>query len=91
MDGLTAWQETAMAFGKGLTDLAGQLGLSWPALPAGFSGLVFVALAGGVVALTRRRQDLFSGFSVGWAFAGLLGATGMVMLTDALAPPATLG
>lgn len=78
-----------MTFGKGLTGLTEQLGLSWQALHAGFSGLVFVALAGGVVAFTRRRQDLFSGFSVGWAFALLLGATGGLMVTDAIAPPAT--
>lgn len=91
MDGLMAWQETAAALGGWLTGLGAHSDVPWQALHSGFSGLVFVGLAGGVVAFTRRRQDLFSGISLGWAFALFLGATGALMLADPFAPPATQG
>ena len=87
VDELMAWQETVATRAQELSGLIVELGGSWPILQTGFSGLVFLALAGGVVAFTRRRQDLFTGFSVGWAFAFSLAATGALMIADTLMPP----
>ncbi|MEF8794111.1 diguanylate cyclase domain-containing protein [Thiohalorhabdus sp.] len=90
MDELMPWQETATALVRDLTSRIEAVGLSWETLQAGFAGFVFLALAGGVIAFTRRRQDLFSGFSVGWAFALFLGATGALMIAGPLVPSETL-
>jgi GGDEF domain-containing protein len=86
VDRLMAWQATAAAFLEWLGGLGAALGIPWSALHAGFAGLVFISLAGGVVAFTRRRQDLFHGLSIGWGFALLLGATGGLMLAAPLTP-----
>jgi len=81
-----AWQATGIEFLEWLGGLSKVLGIPWQALHSGFAGLVFLSLAGGVVAFTRRRQDLFQGFSIGWAFGLFLGCTGVLMLTDPFAP-----
>lgn len=78
-----------MGLTESLSGVNGELDFSWRALQAGLSGLVFLGLTGGVVTLLRRRRDLFSGFGVGGAFALFLGATGILMIAELLAPPGT--
>lgn len=86
MDRITELPGRIAGLFEWLAGLGAAAGVPWEDLISGFSGLVFVGLAGGVAGFTRRRQDLFSGLSIGWGFALLLGGTGLLMLAAPLAP-----
>ncbi|HKJ70351.1 MAG TPA: diguanylate cyclase [Gammaproteobacteria bacterium] len=73
-----------------LTGADGPAGLPWDTLYAGLSGLLFAGVAVGVAGWTRRWTR--SGdIAIGWAFALLLGTSGLLLLAGPFVSAADMG